>query len=340
MCMIAGYAGKKTAAPILIEMLKKEEFIDGGLSTGIATIHEGKLYTAKVIGDVDTLLRETNALELPGTVGIIHSRTAGNFLNHAHPFLSADEELALVLNGTFREVMSPGFMEEDNAIMREFYERGIEIRSAVENPPDYTGYRKLPTGQGYHSSECYALMVGDQVARSSDETIGEDLVNAVQNAVSRLPADIVLLGVHARLPDTITVGDVTRSMVCGYGDGEMYLATSALAFPEEVQKRPVTLLPPCSIAQVTPKGVTIRNEAFDGVRVEPITPRALSIVRERLEKILTGQKDAPVSTYDIPLYEEWREIWTEPYVDCKFASPTGLLKPYATIIYEVLWGFH
>ena len=61
MCIIAGYTGKRAAAPILIEMLKKTEYIDGGLSTGIATIHKGKLYMRKVVGDVDTLLRETDA---------------------------------------------------------------------------------------------------------------------------------------------------------------------------------------------------------------------------------------------------------------------------------------
>ena len=66
MCNIAGYAGQRRAAPILIEMLKRQEFYDGGMSTGIATIHEGKIHWRKVVGDVETLLRETDALELPG----------------------------------------------------------------------------------------------------------------------------------------------------------------------------------------------------------------------------------------------------------------------------------
>ena len=98
MCTIAGYAGKRRAAPILIEMMRKEEFMDGGLSTGIATIHEGKLYTAKVTGDLETLLRETDAADLPGTVGIIHSRTGGNLVSHAHPFKSADGELVKIFS--------------------------------------------------------------------------------------------------------------------------------------------------------------------------------------------------------------------------------------------------
>ena len=44
MCNIAGYAGNKQAAPILLEMLRKQELYDGDMSTGVATIHEGKLY--------------------------------------------------------------------------------------------------------------------------------------------------------------------------------------------------------------------------------------------------------------------------------------------------------
>ena len=59
MCNIAGYSGKRNAAPILIEMLRRQQSFDGGLSVGVATIHEGKLHYRKVVGDVDTLLRET-----------------------------------------------------------------------------------------------------------------------------------------------------------------------------------------------------------------------------------------------------------------------------------------
>ena len=87
MCNIAGYVGARRAAPILIEMLKRQEFYDGGMATGIATIHEGKLYFRKVLGDVETLLRETDALELPGTIGIIHSRPGGGYLHFGHPHI-------------------------------------------------------------------------------------------------------------------------------------------------------------------------------------------------------------------------------------------------------------
>ena len=77
MCTIAGYVGTKPAAPLLIEMMRKEEGIDSGFYTGIATIHEGKIHYRKVVGDLAQLLKETDAAELPGTIGIIHSRTPG-----------------------------------------------------------------------------------------------------------------------------------------------------------------------------------------------------------------------------------------------------------------------
>ena len=44
MCNIAGYVGNQPAAPILLEMLRKQEGLAGGYYTGIATIHEGKMY--------------------------------------------------------------------------------------------------------------------------------------------------------------------------------------------------------------------------------------------------------------------------------------------------------
>ena len=58
MCNIAGYSGDKQAAPILLEMLRKQELYDGDMSTGIATIHEGKMYSKKIVGKVEDFLRE------------------------------------------------------------------------------------------------------------------------------------------------------------------------------------------------------------------------------------------------------------------------------------------
>ena len=63
MCNIAGYVGRETAAPRLIDMMQREEGFAGGYYTGIATFHEGRIYTAKVVGGLDRLLAETDAAQ-------------------------------------------------------------------------------------------------------------------------------------------------------------------------------------------------------------------------------------------------------------------------------------
>lgn len=336
MCNIAGYTGNRRAAPILIDMIRREQFIDGGQSTGIATIHEGKLYTAKVLGDVDVLLRETDALQFPGTTGIIHSRPMGNRQSHAHPFTSEDGKLAVVLNGTLRDVGNEAFYRTSNTLMQDFLDRGFTVKSGYESTSPKSQLA-LKNGMHYHDSEFYALFIGDAVAGNVN---ARAVAEGMRNAISTLPADIVVLGIHADLPDVITVGDVTRPMVACTAGGETYLATTALAFPPEIGAHPVLPLPPTSLAQATPGHITVEADAFDGVRVEQIDYRIASIIYARMEWLLKGQRDDPKSLYDMPVYGAWRDVWTQPYVDCKFAVEGGLLKPYATILYEALWSFH
>jgi len=339
MCIIAGYAGNKPAAPILIEMLKKAEYIDGGLSTGIATIHEGKLYMRKVLGDVDTLLRETDALSLPGATGIIHSRTGNNYLSHAHPQLSSDGKLATVDNGTMNPVFCEEFAALSNRIMDEFKAKGIEIKSEVDEP---LGYKVLSNGHGYHETELWPLYIGERVKKSTAEALRDGVAEATREILSILPADIIIASVHALVPDTITLGTVTRPMSVGIGDGECFMCTAALALPEYVQKRPVVFIPPTTVARVTPSGVNILSTSIEGTNVEQIDFRTARLVREDMEKRLKVGEENAISIYDLPFYTEWNEFWHKPLIDCKFKNDntTFPLKPFASLIYEGLWSFH
>ena len=89
MCNIAGYVGEKEAAPILIELFRKQEGLFGGFFTGIATHDGARLDYCKIQGELKILLNETNAASLKGKMGIAHSRTpSGGDSLWAHPFVT------------------------------------------------------------------------------------------------------------------------------------------------------------------------------------------------------------------------------------------------------------
>ena len=341
MCILAGYAGNKPAAPILIEMLKKTEYIDGGLSTGIATIHEGKLYMRKVVGDVDTLLRETDALDLPGTTGIIHSRTGGNHVEHAHPFLSGDGNLALVLNGTTWGGGTPEFYADQNKIMNDLYDKGIKIRSAVYKAEEGTpACRVLKNGYKYHDTEPYALIIGEAVKGLSGEALKRAMATEMRSALETIPIDVITLAVHEDVPDTITVGTVSRPMSVGIGDGETFMCTVPFGLPEYVQNRSIIFMPPTSVAQVTPNGINFISTSFKETRVEQIDFRLAMKFRQEFEKYLKVGEENAIDLYDIPFYTDWDSIWTKPMVDSKYKPENSRLKPVGSALYEGLWSFY
>ena len=334
MCNIAGYTGNRRAAPILIEMLRREQYFDGGICTGIATIHEGKLYHTKVVGNVDELLSKTDALSFPGTVGIAHSRPLGNFLaSQAHPFIDADEQLALVLNGVLSDVDTPEFVQLSHDIMQGFLDRSFPIRSAIEKSG-----KRLPLSNGltYHGTEPYALMAGDNYKQ------GMPLHEALGTALDTLPGDIVTLAIHVNEPGTIALGRVCRPMCVGLGDGETFLATSALAFPEDVPLRNVLSAPTTSVSLVTPGGFAVTPFCFRNVSIQDIDLSIWHKAYTLMENMLLGQKDNPKSFYDFPVDSnpDWKYLWKEPFVECKYRQEDGFLKPYADLCYQLLYTFH
>ncbi|MDZ7331246.1 MAG: glutamine--fructose-6-phosphate transaminase (isomerizing) [candidate division KSB1 bacterium] len=101
MCGIVGYIGPKPAAPILLEGLKRLEY-RGYDSAGISTIATGKLLIHKRSGKIAELEAELQKRELPGTVGIGHTRWATHgepsWIN-AHPHDDCTGKIAIIHNG-------------------------------------------------------------------------------------------------------------------------------------------------------------------------------------------------------------------------------------------------
>ncbi len=232
MCNIAGYAGKEQAAPILIEMIKKQEGFAGGFYTGIATIHEGKIYYAKLTGDTDTLLKETNALKLPGTIGIIHSRSkSGGGDSWAHPFIGTrmgKECEAYVANGqAARFAISD---KEYNSLIENLTKDGYKFTSDI------------------HMSDVMCQLITRNIAN------GDEAERAIENAFCTMPNKIVGLLLSLTKPDRIFWGRINRPMMLSFSDKGAYLATSAMAFPDNCGE--IITLPQNSSGYV-------RNDVFD-----------------------------------------------------------------------------
>lgn len=75
MCGIIGYIGPRKASDVIVEGLKRLEY-RGYDSAGIATCYEGKIFIKKGAGKIDELVKKLNFLELPGNIGIGHTRWA------------------------------------------------------------------------------------------------------------------------------------------------------------------------------------------------------------------------------------------------------------------------
>ena len=97
MCGIIGYIGQRQAYPLLLAGLEKLEY-RGYDSAGIATINNNTIPLIKKKGRVEIL----NSTTLPGNIGIGHSRWATHGPpsdKNAHPFLSQNQQFAIVHNG-------------------------------------------------------------------------------------------------------------------------------------------------------------------------------------------------------------------------------------------------
>lgn len=239
MCNIAGYTGSRNAAPILLEMMKKEEGFAGGYYTGIATIHEGKLHWRKVIGTVKDLLEQTDAASLPGTVGIIHSRSkSGGDVEWGHPFVDPKEELAYVANGSVGWFGNTEYLSEVAAGLAS---EGWNFRSAN---PDLPHYPTCAPGKHVHVSEVMCFLI-DKFRKQ-----GMSDREAMAKVFCEYPAEIVGLTVSTAEPDRISAARINMPMMVGSADDGTYLASTAIAFPDDVHFENIYPLPVNSFAAV------------------------------------------------------------------------------------------
>lgn len=344
MCNIAAYAGNRQAAPILLEMLRAQQDFDGGLSTGIATIHEGRLYYRKMVGSVDDIIKNSDVLDLPGTIGIAHSRPGGlrglikpdfsakatsavcpsgprpygqNRFDANHPSLNVEETLALVTNGG-HPPFSPYGDTWDKAY-GELVQSGYIFETEIDNPEG-----KHPNWNGH------CVNVGELRVNLVDYYIkqGKPVSEALALTCTRMFTDNVSVILSEAEPDKVFACRACRPMSAVMAGGETYIASTRHAFPKEAQGE-VFPLPLMHVCEITRDGVKITSDRIYRENVCEVTPYAYHEAYDRIVAELRGKKDAPLYFDDLEFFmaREALDIWPEQ----------NTLTQGPRVVYDVIW---
>lgn len=320
MCNIAGYAGNRQAAPILLEMLRKQAPYDGDICTGVATIHEGKLYCKKLNGNVDAFLKEFDLAELPGTIGIAHSRpgeTPG--VLPRHPFLNMDKTMALCANGTSPKTK---YWADWDAALDMLDAAGYQFQQIFANEKGHSP-KFSKDGRAIHGAECTLHLVDYYYKQ------GKTIREAMAIANSRMYTDMVTVMINQEYPDSIFALRHTRSMEAVMEKGETYMATTRFAFPEELKNEPI-MLPLHHVCELSKDGIRICKEKMDMEPVSEMTPYTYAEGYRRLEALLKSEK-APLyfDELESAVGKEMRDLWPG---DHTFVQ-------HARLVYDMLWQF-
>lgn len=318
MCNIAGYAGHRQAAPILLEMLRRQQPYDGDMSTGVATIHEGKLHYRKIVGDVDTLIRETDVLSLPGTVGIAHTRPGGD-KNEVpmHPNISRDGTMALVTNGTTPITKySQGWSDAVNMLDKDGY-RFVHVEQTGEKPPVVERI-----GKQVSPAEARVYLVEYYMAR------GKTITEALALACAHMYSDNATVLISESHPDSIFALRTTRALTAVMEKGETYLATTRFGMPEGLGEKAFDL-PLFYACRLTAAGITVTPVKMEAEPVAPMTPYTYAQAYQRFEALLTSDA-APLNFDKLEIAaNEMRDIWEGDHTCVQ----------HARLVYDMLWQF-
>ncbi len=202
MCGIVGILGKASVAERLLDGLKRLEY-RGYDSAGICTVHDGEFDRRRAPGKLVNLAERLREEPLPGLAGIAHTRWATHGApteDNAHPHIAGD--VVLVHNG---------IIENFKPLRDELIADGREFKSQTD-------------------SEVVAHLIARELERGSAPQ------RAVATVLPRLHGAFALGVMFRTHPDLIIGARLGAPLTVGYGEGENYLGSDALALAPLTQR--------------------------------------------------------------------------------------------------------
>ncbi len=201
MCGIFGCIMKDgNVAPVIHAGLKRLEY-RGYDSVGEATLFNGVLYLKKDQGKIDEVHATRNLDDLPGSIGIGHTRwaTHGAPLQvNAHPHTDCTGQLAVAHNG---------IIENFSELRQELEAKGHVFKSRTD-------------------TEVIPHLIEEVL--KNNPSFG--LADAVLEAVKRLEGSYAIVVIATREPDKIVCTRHESPLVVGVNDSAIYCASDIPAF--------------------------------------------------------------------------------------------------------------
>ncbi len=240
----------------IVDALKRLEY-RGYDSAGVATLENGRLERRRAEGKLRNLEAKLAAEPLPGAIGIGHTRWATHGKPteaNAHPH--AARGLAVVHNG---------IIENFKALREELAAKGYGFVTETD-------------------SEIAALVVEDEIAT------GKSPADAVFAALKRMRGAFALVYLFEGHDDLLIGARQGAPLAIGYGDGEMYLGSDALALAPFTDR--VAYLEEGDWVVVTRAGAEVRDASGSDRRAaHPAQPGRQPAGREGQLPALHGQGD-------------------------------------------------
>jgi len=230
MCGIIGILGKEPVVSGLVDALKRLEY-RGYDSAGISTLEDGVLARRRAQGKLRNLETVLADHPLRGTAGIGHTRWATHGMpseRNAHPHMTA--KVSLVHNG----------------IIENFHELRTELEA----------------DGAVFETETDTEAVVHLISRALDR--GATPQAAVAETLRRLEGAFALAILFAGHDDLLIGARRGSPLAVGYGDGEMYLGSDAMALAPFTNR--VAYLEEGDSVALTRNSVEIRDESGEPVK--------------------------------------------------------------------------
>ncbi|MBB6309836.1 glutamine--fructose-6-phosphate transaminase (isomerizing) [Xanthobacter tagetidis] len=225
MCGIVGILGKSAVAEKVVESLRRLEY-RGYDSAGVATLEHGRLEVCRAEGKLKNLEHKLDKHPMGGHSGIGHTRWATHGKpseRNAHPH--ATKRVAVVHNG---------IIENFRELKTELEAEGVVFRSDTD-------------------TEVVAQLVDRQMLA------GKSPVAAVAEVLPRLKGAFALAFLFDREADLMIAARRGSPLAIGYGDGEMFLGSDAIALGPFTDR--ISYLEEGDWAVLTREGVEVRDES-------------------------------------------------------------------------------